>query len=134
MPQADSPSFIPARSIDEVIARLDAIIDRAIVERDRLGFFAVLYRTVTVAVKEGIAARRFQDGPRMERLDIVFANRYLQAFDQHRRGESPTRSWRAAFQAGASRRVVILQHLLLGMNAHINLDLGIGHHSVRLLI
>jgi Family of unknown function (DUF5995) len=130
MTNADSSSFTPARSIDEVIARLDATIERAIVERDRLGFFAVLYRTVTVAVKEGIAAGRFEDGPRMERLDIVFANRYLHAFDQHRRGQSPTRSWRAAFKAGSSRRVVILQHLLLGMNAHINLDLGIAAAEV----
>ena len=130
MTHGDSPTFSPARSIDEVIARLDAVIERAIVERDRLGFFAVLYRTVTVAVKDGIAAGRFQDGPRMERLDIVFANRYLLAFDQHRRGQSPTRSWHVAFKAGASRRVVILQHLLLGMNAHINLDLGIAAAEV----
>jgi len=125
-----STDFIPAQSIDEVIARLDAIIERAIVERDRLGFFAVLYRTVTAAVKEGIAAGRFEDGPRMERLDIVFANRYLRAFDLHSRGLSPTDSWRAAFAAGSSRRVVIMQHLLLGMNAHINLDLGVAASEV----
>jgi hypothetical protein len=125
-----STAFVPAPSIDEVIARLDAIIERAIVERDRLGYFAVLYRTVTVAVKRGIADGRFEDGPRMERLDVVFANRYLAAFDSHRRGEMPTRAWRAAFGAGSSRRVVILQHLLLGMNAHINLDLGIAASEV----
>src|SRR3954465_14405752 len=105
------PSFQPAEAIDQVLERLDAIIDRAIVERDRLGFFAVLYRTVTAAVKEGIAAGRFADGPRMERLDIVFANRYLAAFDHHRRGQSSTRSWKAAFAAGSSRRAVIMQHL-----------------------
>jgi len=125
-----SPNFVPARTIDEVISRLDAIIERAIVERDRLGFFAVLYRTVTAAVKDGIAAGRFEDGPRMERLDIVFANRYLHAFDLHRRGLTPTDSWRAAFAAGSRRRVVIMQHLLLGMNAHINLDLGIAAAEV----
>lgn len=122
--------FIPARTIDEVIAQLDAIIERAFVERDRLGFFAVLYRTVTAAVKEGIAAGRFEDGPRMERLDIVFANRYLHALHLHRSGLSPTSSWRAAFAAGSSKRVVIMQHLLLGMNAHINLDLGIAAAEV----
>jgi hypothetical protein len=120
----------PATSIDEVIAQLDAIIERARAERDRLGFFAVLYRTVTTAVKDGIAAGRFADGPRMEKLDIVFANRYLAAFDLHRQGLRPTRSWSAAFAAGSSRRVVIMQHLLLGMNAHINLDLGIAAAEV----
>jgi len=98
-PASTPAQFVPAQTIDEVIARLDAIIERAIVERDRLGFFAVLYRTVTAAVKEGIAAGRFQDGPRMERLDIVFANRYLHAFHLHRSGRAPTSSWRAAFAA-----------------------------------
>ena len=34
-------------------------------------------------------------------------------------------SWRAAFEATRRWRPVILQHLLLGMNAHINLDLGV---------
>jgi hypothetical protein len=66
----------------------------------------------------------------MERLDIVFANRYLEAFENHRCGVAPTRSWAAAFAAGKSRRVVIMQHLLLGMNAHINLDLGIAAATV----
>ena len=124
------PAFVPARTIDEVIARLDEIIAQAMHERDRLGFFAVLYRTVTKAVKDGIAAGRFENGPRMERLDVAFANRYLEAFDRHRRGLEPTRSWRAAFNAGSRRRVVIMQHLLLGMNAHINLDLGIAAADV----
>ena len=123
---APAPDFSPARSIDEVIARLDAVIDQALVDGDRLGFFAVLYRTVTVAVKEGIAAGRFEDGPRMERLDVVFANRYLHALDRYRRGRPTTGCWRAAFDAGSSRRAVIMQHLLLGMNAHINLDLAIA--------
>lgn len=123
-------AFIPAQSIDEVVGRLDAIVDRAIIERDRLGFFAVLYRTVTIAVKEGIAAGQFDDGPRMERLDVAFANRYLRAFHDYKNGAPPTRCWHVAFVAGSRSRVVILQHLLLGMNAHINLDLGIAAAEV----
>jgi hypothetical protein len=123
----DAPvPFVPAASIDEVIARLDDIVDRAYAERDRLGYFAVLYRTVTSAVRNGIATGRFQDGDRMARLDVVFANRYLEAFHLHQCGGEPTDSWRVAFAAGSSRRVVIMQHLLLGMNAHINLDLAIA--------
>src|SRR4051812_27590041 len=129
MPELPAP-FVPAASIDEVIARLDDIVDRAYAERDRLGYFAVLYRTVTTAVKRGIAEGRFENGPRMERLDVVFANRYLEAFHLHRSGGEPTNSWRLAFAAGASRRAVIMQHLLLGMNAHINLDLAIAAAQV----
>jgi hypothetical protein len=125
-----SYTYTPATTIDDVIGQLDEIIAQAMVERSRLGFFAVLYRTVTAAVKEGIAQGRFDDGPRMERLDVVFANRYLDAYHAHRSGGTPTRSWQAAFAAGTSRRAVILQHLLLGMNAHINLDLAIAAAEV----
>jgi hypothetical protein len=119
-------SFRPATSIDEVVSRLDAAIDRSRRDNSRLGFFACLYRSVTVRVAEGITAGRFQDGPRMERLDVVFANRYLAALDAYQNGRRPTRSWVAAFDAARGGNLLILQHLLLGMNAHINLDLGIA--------
>lgn len=114
------------RTIDEVIAELDDIIARSIREQDRLGYFAALYRKVTVKVKEGIAEGRFEDGSRMERLDVTFANRYLEALDQFRRGQQTTRCWLVSFKAAAAWRPIILQDLLLGMNAHINLDLGIA--------
>ena len=114
------------RTIDEVIAQLDDIVARSIRDGSRLGYFAALYRIVTVKVKEGIAQGRFDDGPRMERLDVTFANRYLEAMDQYRRGQQTTRCWHVSFKAAAAWRPIILQDLLLGMNAHINFDLGIA--------
>jgi hypothetical protein len=118
--------FVPAQTIDEVISRLDEIIARCVQTHDRLGYFATLYRNVTVRVKEGIAAGRFENGPLMERFDVVFANRYFEALARYWDGQSPTRSWTVAFQAANRHPPVILQHLLLGMNAHINLDLAIA--------
>ena len=115
-----------AATIDEVVDQLDELIDRARREGDRAGYFTALYRKVTVRVKEGIAAGEFEDGERMERLDVLFANRYLAAVAARQRGESPTRSWRVAFDATGRWWPIVLQHLLLGMNAHINLDLGIA--------
>ncbi len=117
---------MPARTIDEVIIRLEEIIRLCRERKSRLGYFPALYRKVTIEVKKGIAAGKFEDGARMEKLDVIFANRYLEAWDQHERGEKPTNSWLVAFQAGRSRWPIVLQHLLLGMNAHINLDLGIA--------
>lgn len=112
--------------IDDVLERLDEVVDRARRDGDRVGLFAVLYRGVTAGVKEGIAEGRFRDGARMERLDVLFAKRYLDALEARRRGERCSRCWEAAFAAARSRRPLILQHLLLGINAHINLDLGIA--------
>jgi len=112
--------------IDGVIERLEAIIRDCIARQDRLGYFAALYNRVTQAVKEGIAKGEFDDGPRMERLDVIFANRYIAAYDAYRSGELPSTAWFKAFNAAQGTRNIVLQHLLAGMNAHINLDLGIA--------
>ena len=117
---------LPAGTIGDVLARLDGIVDRCLSEGSRLGYFAALYRAVTARVRDGIASGRFEDGPRMERLDVLFANRYLDAVDRHWRGEEATRSWRLAFREATRWPPTILQHLLLGVNAHINLDLAIA--------
>jgi hypothetical protein len=116
----------PCQTIGQVIAQLDQVIERCICERSRLGYFATLYRNVTVRVRDAIAAGRFEDGPRMERLDVIFANRYLDALYNFWRGEPTTASWSVAFQTARLRSPIILQHMLLGMNAHINLDLAIA--------
>jgi hypothetical protein len=120
----------PAGTIDDVLARLDGIVDRCLSEGSRLGYFAALYRSVTRRVRDGIASGRFEDGPRMERLDVIFAGRYLDAVERLWNGEAPTRSWDLAFRAAGWRSPTILQHLLLGMNAHINLDLAVAAAEV----
>jgi hypothetical protein len=119
-----------ANSIDGVIDTLTGIIDKARAERSRLGYFPALYRRVTRAVRDGIAAGRFSDGPRMARLDVIFANRYLAAVDTWRTGQMASRCWMLAFGAAARTDRAIIQHLLLGMNAHINLDLAVAAAEV----
>ena len=113
-------------SIDDVLAALDHEIERAIATGDRRGYFAVLYRKVTAKVKEGLAAGFFDDAARMERLDAIFADRYLDALAAHDAERTTTASWALTFGAGQQRRPLVLQHLLVGINAHINLDLGIA--------
>ena len=126
MTPADWPPASVPTSIDAVLRSLDRVIDRALHEGYRTGYFAAIYRKVTAKVAEGIASGFFDDGERMERLDVAFASRYLAALDLFERGLPPTRCWAVAFDAAASARPIILQHLLVGINAHINLDLGIA--------
>jgi hypothetical protein len=115
-----------ARTIEEVLERLDEAVDLARREKSRLGYFAALYRNVTSKVNEGVLAGSFEDGARMERFDVAFANRYLDALERYQRGEEPSKCWRTAFRAAQDWHPIVLQHLLLGINAHINLDLGIA--------
>ncbi len=115
-----------ADSIDEVVDRLNTVIAWSRESRSRLGYFAALYRRVTLKVGEGARGSQFEDGARMQRFDLLFANRYLQALIDLRNGTPPSRVWSFAFENAQSYWPIVLQHLLLGMNAHINLDLGIA--------
>ena len=124
--------MLPA-AIDDVLHRLGLIIDDARRDGSRLGYFAALYRNVTAEVQRGIAAGRFGDGPRMARLDVVFANRYLDAYDAYAAGRPASRCWVAAFDAASRWPPLILQRLLLGMNVHIHLDLGIAAAEIARL-
>ena len=63
---------------------------------------------------------------RLSALTEAFAQRYLDALRAHLDGGPPTQSWGVAFDAAGRWRPTVLQHLLLGINAHINLDLGIA--------
>ncbi len=123
---ADDGGWVAPTTIDEVLAQLDAIIERSLERSSRLGYFAALYRKVTAAVRRRLAENFFDDAERMERLDVVFANRYLRALHEHETGRRPTEAWHIAFDATGRWWPIVLQHLLLGMNAHINLDLGIA--------
>ena len=114
------------QTIDEVIAALDVIIETSKKDNTTFGYFAALYRKVTISVKEHIEEGAFEDGPRMEKLDVVFANRYIEAYTKFHKGEAITESWRQAFERADLYWLIVLQHLMLGMNAHINLDLGIA--------
>lgn len=117
-------------TIDEVIAELDTIILDSELNNDPSGYFAALYQKVTVKVKEGIASGIFDDGARMENLDVIFAKRYLTAYFAFRNNKPVTVSWQIAFELTTELKLIVLQHLLLGMNAHINLDLGIAAAEV----
>jgi hypothetical protein len=117
-------------NIDDVIAVLDNIILESENNNDTSGYFAALYRKVTIKVKESIAGNQFEDGQRMEKLDVIFASRYLDAYHAWKNDEPVTASWKKTFDISTNYWPIVLQHLLMGMNAHINLDLGIAAAEV----
>jgi len=118
------------QTITQVITALDQIINIAITEKSPMGYFAALYRKVTIRVKKGIEEKEFEDNERMEKLDVIFACRYIEAYHQYRAQQAVTKSWLEAFKLSKKFFPIVLQHLLIGMNAHINLDLGIAAAEV----
>ena len=118
-----------ADTIEDVILIMDEIVRNCRLRGSRLAYFTVLYRTTTHMVKKYCdEGGFFEDDKRMRKLDVAFANFYFKSLfaDQHFKTKPPSRSWQVTFEAADNPKHVLLQHLLVGMNAHISLDLGVA--------
>ncbi len=119
------------KTIDDVVRELEMIITNSELRKSPRGYFAGLYRRVTLEIQKGVEEtdpekQIFQDNARMAALDVVFADRYIEAFYGFKKSEKISDSWQLPFVYSREYWPIVLQHLLLGMNAHINLDLGIA--------
>lgn len=85
-----------------------------------LGYFAAMYAGVTAEIAGSIDAGRFEDGPRMDRFATTFASLYTRC---HTSSAPRPQCWQATFDVAGDGHLIILQHLLLGINAHVNHDL-----------
>lgn len=126
-------------TIDDVLRNIDEIIDWSVVTRSCIGYFAVLYRRVTLAIRQAVIDGVFTDGSRIEALDVAFAKRYFNALNAYfhpDQSRGPTLPWEVAFVGDQDGKAIILQHMMAGLNAHITFDLGIAvfetaAHSLR---
>lgn len=116
----------PVTSISQVLSELDVIIAHCEAASSREAYFAILYKQMTVAVAKGIANGLFEDAARMEKLDVIFAKRYIDAWHCYKDKSPCSACWQTAFEAANQESLVVVQHILLGVNAHINLDLSIA--------
>lgn len=121
---------MPVRDIADVIERLNEIIAQTKTSGSRMGYFAALYKRMTVAVQSGIDANQFEDGQRMSRLDVCFAQRYFDAYDAYHADSACSSAWQCAFDYCKDDALTVIQHLVLGVNTHINLDLAIAAAEV----
>ena len=102
-----------------VLARMD-VIATSLPATDGIRRFNDLYRSVTQDVYDHRAT--FGDPPFLAGLTDQFARMYLEAFD----AAIKPGAWRPAFAARSDSTVAAIQHVLAGMNAHINRDLAIA--------
>lgn len=93
----------------------------ALAASDACGYFPALYSRVTTRIGASIEAGAFADGPGIDRFATGFASHYVDAARDHPRSSI---CWQACWNVAADRRLLIVQHLLLGINAHVNYDLS----------
>ena len=99
---------------------IDELRSIALDAGDASGYFPALYARVTDRIRAAATDGRFEDPRRMEDFACAFARWYVRA----RTGQADVPGcWRAAFDVAGDDGLMIVQHLLLGINAHVNHDL-----------
>jgi hypothetical protein len=120
-------------NMDDVLGNIDQIVNWAMKAQSHIGYFAVLYRRTTLAIRDAINDDVFDNGPRMAELDVAFARRYFSALNAYFYRDDvhgPTLPWEVAFVGDNDGQVTILQHMMAGLNAHITFDLGLAVFAV----
>lgn len=133
MQQRPLPPIGTVETIEDVVDAIDSIIAWSIATSSPLGYFAAIYKRITIAVLEAADRGDFEDGERMQRFDVAFAKRYFDALNGHFHpdaGQRSTRAWRLTFAWAMRPEPIMVQHILGGVNAHIGLDLGIVAEGV----
>ena len=141
MPQlAERVSLVPVnRTVGEVVDRLTAIEQELdgffspaagspAARRDRpplpdgVACFNGMYLRVTEAVRDELPA--FERPAFVERLDVLFAEFYFQAYEAAAAQAWVSKAWAPLFDRRDERGILALQFAIAGMNAHINNDLA----------
>lgn len=93
----------------------------ALAATDASGYFPAMYARVTERIAVSIDNGRFADGERMDAFATTFASYFLRA---HEAVNGRPRCWQACWDVAGDADLLIVQHLLLGINAHVNHDLA----------
>jgi len=114
------------RTLDDVVVGFSSLEQHFRAGQDRRSIFLTLYGVVSAEMRDRLASGTFADEVWVERYAVAFANLYreaLEAYEAGRMAEVP-RAWRRCFDTAATGNNLVLQDVLLGVNAHVNNDLA----------
>jgi hypothetical protein len=113
-------------------ARLAELEHRLVARDDRRSVFLTVYVRVTEEVRRGVDAAAFEDPAWVESYLVTFADHYRRAFAAFERGDADAvpPPWRLSFERALADDALVVQHVLLGVNAHVNYDLALALHEV----
>ena len=117
------------KTLDDSVRGIDQVVDWAIKAESHIGYFAALYKRITLAIQDAITEGVFDDGDRIGQLGIVFSQRYfksLNAYFYPDECQGLTLPWEVSFVGDQNHKAIMLQHMMAGLNAHITFDLGLA--------
>ena len=115
-------------TIDDVVNGLGDWEQRFRARQDRRAIFLTLYGVVSAEIRSHVRRGAFLDPAWTHRYAVAFANLYreaLEAYDAGRMAAVP-KAWRLCFDAARAGTGLVLQDMLLGVNAHVNNDLPLA--------
>lgn len=111
-------------SEEMVVERMQQLVNQWEAAADQRFIFLSCYTMMTRNMLVAIERNEFHDPAWVGQLVVRFANYYFLALESY--DQSPSQApavWQVAFNASQNPRVLALQKLLLGVNAHIKYDL-----------
>lgn len=121
-------------SAEDVINVLSAFENICLKTGDLRGVFATAYLHITRNISGAIENNEFINTKWSEEYLIRFANLYREAIINYETGQNLkiAKSWQISFDLAKENSGLIIQHLMLGINAHINHDLAIALYDVSI--
>jgi hypothetical protein len=125
-------------SAREALLAIDTVTERLCAAGDARAAFPDIYGIITRRVAESVALGEgdgalFYEPRWISRLAGRFAERYLETLRWSMDGEpQDAGAWEVAYQACQIQGTLPIQHVMLGISAHINFDLAIGIHRTIL--
>jgi hypothetical protein len=111
-------------SDQELLSQMQECTDRWNAANDRRAVFLECYTLMTANMLQTINAGEFHDGKWAGKLLHRFAEYYFEALEQYDQCTGDCSSvWQFTHDCACQEERHVLQHLLLGVNAHINYDL-----------
>ena len=122
------------RTLNEVAAGLAQLEHDFRQRRDRRAVFATLYGVVSSEMRDRVARGAFEDPGWVERYAVTFANLYVTALAAQDAGlvAQVPGAWRLCFERARASKGLVLQDMLLGINAHVNHDLPFALHGISI--
>ncbi|MCU0498297.1 MAG: DUF5995 family protein [Anaerolineae bacterium] len=108
-----------------VINQMQTLIDGWNQIGDRRAIFLTCYAMMTQNMLNAVEKWEFHDGEWVKKLLHRFADYYFEALEAYEQAQSTPEVWKYAFDAAhaTDTPIHVIQHLILGVNAHICYDL-----------
>lgn len=114
-----------------VVDHMQQLIDAWEAARDQRAIFLTCYAMMTRNMLRAAEAGEFEDNHWVSLLLHRFADYYFKALAAYDACDSQTPAvWQYTFETAQAADIHVMQHLFLGVNAHINYDLVFALHDL----